>query len=786
MVLPLALLAALPTRADDRPAPVAQGIDLPAQSLASTLREMAARYRLQIVFSPEDVHGLHSPALQGRFTVPEAMSRLLAGSPLTYAFDGRDTVVLKRSRPRQVETHPPAAAGGELEEIIVTSERRQASLQKTSIALTAFQEHDLERHRIANVMDLAGIVPSLSVIPFTGSKAAPILFIRGMGGTDTQTTKENAAGIYMDGIPIGRGTGLAADIVDLERVEVLRGPQGTLYGRNTTAGAINFIRRQPGPDFTFEQRLSAGNLGLLGGQTRVNVPLGEQLFARFAYTRSVRDGWVRNTNDTLANQIDFNREDREAARLALRLQVGDRLTADYSLDSSRLRYGNTFYQIIGGPQTYSGRQEQTAAVKGLQPSVADIHGENLTLTLTLGGGAVLKSISARRTLDSVIDQNYIDLFVQRATPRQSQLSQEFQLVGDALEQRLAYVLGLFYFRERSEEWVDSRFSDTLADTWQVNSIAASRAIFGQFSWTPPILENRLRLTVGARHTADSREAQKHFIRNDFGTESGGTVTGARKSFRQFNPAITVDYAFNEKVSGYLRLTTGYRAGGFNIRSSPAEFARGFAPESVHAHEIGLKSELLERRLRLNLAAFSNHYSDLQVDQVRVPAFFTDTVNAARARVDGIEAELAANLTDALSLNLFYSRLRGRYLSYTDGGTDLSTIKKMPNTPAHQGQIGIQYKPGWSGLGETILDLSYRWQGNFYSGPNAYTFTKGYGTWNGRLQLAKLRLPQGRMRIAAWVRNLTDRGYILATNNLGFLSAQYGEPRTAGMDLTYEY
>lgn len=760
---------------------------IPAQGLASALRQLAEQQRLQIVFSAREVERLSAPALQGKFTLEEAMDRLLAGTSLDHGFNGLDTVVVRvRTTPRPGEERPSgSAAPPVLEEIMVTAERRRESLQKVPIALTALKSRDLEYFQVANVMHLAGIVPSVSVVPFAGSKAAPNLFIRGMGGTDTQTTKDNAAGIYLDGVPVGRGTGLAADIADLERVEVLRGPQGTLYGRNTTAGAINFINHQPGPNFSLEQRLSIGNQGLLGSQTRVNVPLGESLFTRFAYVRSVRDGWVRNMNNTLPDQVDFNREDKEAARLALRILAGG-LTVDYSLDGSTLFYGNTFYQVIEGTRAPGGRQQSTAAEKGLPLSDAHTAGDNLTLTLDLPGGGTLKSITARRSLDSTVNQNYIDSFVQQATPNQRQISQEFQWIGDALEKRISYVAGLFYFREHSNEWVDSRFSQTLAETWRVESSSISRALFGQVSWQPAALDKRLRLTVGGRRTLDEREALKHFIRNDFDPGVAGAMAMARKRFSRFNPALTIDYAFSDETSGYLRLATGYRAGGFNTRSTPSGFVRGFGPESVRAHELGLKSELLDHRLRLNLAVFSNRYSNLQVDQVRVPAFFTDTLNAARARVDGIEAEVTARWSDTLNGELFYSRLRGRYLSYLDGGVDLAGVKKMSNTPAHQGRVGLQYELGRLAWGRMVLGVDYRWQGSFYSGPNDYTYSRSYGIWNGRLQFIDRPLSKGRLRAALWGRNLTDRAYILATNSLGLISAQFGEPRTLGLDVTYDY
>lgn len=146
-----------------------------------------------------------------------------------------------------------------LEEVIVTAQKRQEPLQKTPIAITAITMRELEAMRVDNTMDLANKLPSLVMVPFTGNRAAPNMSIRGMGNLDSQTTKDGANGIYIDGVPVGRSVGLAADIADLERVELLRGPQGSLYGRNTTGGAINFITVRPEKDFSFEQALTAGN-----------------------------------------------------------------------------------------------------------------------------------------------------------------------------------------------------------------------------------------------------------------------------------------------------------------------------------------------------------------------------------------------------------------------------------------------------------------------------------------------------------------------------------------------
>ncbi|WP_186453876.1 TonB-dependent receptor [Denitratisoma sp. DHT3] len=726
-----------------------------------------------------ETSGPRHPAARFR---PARFHQLTLVTTLAAALAGMGVTAHAQSAGAKKAADSSGAAPMALEEVIVTAEKREQSLQKVPIAVSAISSRELETLRISNVMDMSNKVPSVNLVPFTGNRSTPNLFIRGMGNLDTQTTKDGATGIYVDGVLISRGTGVAADIADLERVEVLRGPQGTLYGRNTTAGAINFISRKPEKDFSFEQQLTTGSYDLFTSRTKVNIPLAENLYARFAYMRSSNDGWVRNNNSTLPNQADFNQDKKEAMKLAVRLKATDRLTVDYTLDSSKLEdYGNLYYQIVQP----NGRQLEAAAVKGLLPSNAKNSGHNLTLTWDLDW-AVLKSITAYRKLDSDAFQNYADIFTQTRLEKQDQTSQEFQLVGDAFGQRLKYVAGLFFFKENSDESSSSVYNPTLSDTWAVKASSRSKAIYGQATWKPPVLQDRLQLTLGLRHTSDDREATKTFVASNFSPATNGMVVPADKHFSKLNPSLTADYAFTDDISGYAKIATGYRAGGFNVRSTVVGFGEGFNMENVRAYEIGMKSDLFDKRMRLNLAAFSNRYSNLQVDQARTPPIFTDTLNAGKAEIKGVEVELSALLAEGLMANLFFATLDGKYKSYMDNGVELASQRHMPFTPKNQGGVGLQYTSGMTPYGRLIANLDYKWQDHWFSGPIANTLTPGYGVWNARIQLANIRAAQGMVRVALWSKNLTDRKYRIATTNLGLISTQYGEPRMNGVDLIYEY
>ncbi len=674
-----------------------------------------------------------------------------------------------------------------VEEITVTAQRREESLQETPIAITAFSKRQLETQRVENVMDLLNQVPSVNLAPWAGSRVAPNLFIRGMGNLNTQSTNDMATGIYIDGVPVGRGIGLATDLADLERVEVLRGPQGTLWGRNTTAGAISFITEKPNDEFGGSVQLTAGSWDQRSGRATVNVPLNDKLFVRAAYMLVENDGWVDN-HSTLPDQINFN-EDREkdAVKIAVRYEPTDNLTVDYGFDDSSMEYGNHFYQIIDGPNAVSGRQEDATPLRGQNPSNTEVWGHNLTLSWALSDDMTLKSITAYRDLYSQINMNFIDVFTQDRTMNQDQFSQELQLIGEADEGRVHYVVGLFYIEENADETLASLFAGgRLVDSWFVHAESESTAGYAQVDWTPPVLDDRLTLTFGVRYTDDTREATKTYVNPGFTPAVTGLVIPGKLDFDSLDPMVNVAYALSDNINAYVKYSTGYRAGGFNAQSTPAYFAPGYDQEEVEAWEIGMKSDFLDGRARLNIALFDNEYTDLQVDQARTPPVFVDTLNAGEARIKGLEIEAVAVLMPGLTFNVFYSYLDAEYDSFIDGGVELAWDRHVPNSPDWQVGAGLEYEFPHMDFGNVILNIDYRAQDDFYAGPIENTWSPDYQVWNARLQLADIPVPHGEMRVALWGKNLNDEEYRLSTTNLGTLSAQFGAPRSTGIDVIYEF
>lgn len=676
-----------------------------------------------------------------------------------------------------------------LEEVMVTAQKKAESLQDTPIAIAAFNEDALETIRVTDVVDLRGNAPSLNISYFAADRAAPLLFIRGMGSIDVQTTKDSAVGLYLDGVSLGRVSGLATDIADLERIEVLRGPQGTLYGRNTTGGAINFITRKPDEELGVKLQVSAGNYDFIEARAMVNVPITDSLFIKGSYMASERDGWVENLSSE-PNQADYFEDDKDAGNIAVRWLPGDNFTIDYAYDFSNMDYGNAFYQITNGESVK--RQDETDQQFGLSPSESEVSGHNLTMAWELGS-VTLKSITGYRELDNSLAQNYIANFYQENQVDQEQFSQEFQAIGN-IGNRFEYVAGLYYYDEESTEDQQTNMTPWFGyiwpgvsgyDGWSVDAESTSMAIYGQGTWTPAILDDRMRLTLGMRYTEDERKATKAYLRDLFtGPNIPPLVLVGDNDFDNFSPSLTVDYAFSDNVNGYAKVVSGYRAGGFNTRSTVEGFPAGFEPEEVTSYELGMKSDLWNNRLRLNIAAYYNEYEDLQIDQVRPGIIFTDTLNTGEATIKGAEVELTVLLTEGLTLDAFYAYTDAEFDEFLDNGEDLSDVKKMPYAPRNGSKVALNYQLPVS-YGQYSFYLDYQYQGKTYSGPNNNTDNDSYGIWNARVQLAELAVFSGDMKLAVWGKNLDDEEYTMATSDLGAVSSIYGTPRSYGVDVIWE-
>ncbi len=765
-----------------------------------------------------------------------------------------------------------------LEEVVVTAQKKAESLQDTPISLTAFGEEQLEKDGISNLNDIGSSVPSLTIEPFPINNATLRIFIRGVGLIDAQITQDPPVGVYIDGAYIARSTGLALDVADLQRIEVLRGPQGTLYGRNSTGGAINLITQRPDTEaFGFSEKITVGNRSLISSKTSVNVPVSDTAAFKLAYLHSEKDGFIDNDGPG----EDFGNRDVDGYRLDFSWDIGDRLRLDYGYDKSELSYVNYAYQAVTPPTInpapsspaeaiqnqlatnnqgfYTFSDKRVSSMRTSQPlraSESEIEGHSLTLTYDLGESTQLKYIYAYRELtdagysdltasgspDYRIDNNDYrsrdgSLFIPGfdRIQEQDQSSHELQLSG-SIGERVEYITGLYYFEEQAEEDnspLHHQFSGTIAviDNGTTTTKVfltnlndqfftidnSAWAVFGRATWTPPILEDRLHLTFGARHSEDEREATEMRAQDNL-TEtetrlnatgavvattpptvaaSSGWTQAASKDFADDSFEFIAEYDLTDDINVYGKFVEAYKSGGFNTRDPDQQrFARGFDEEKVESVELGVKSELLNRRLRINANVFSSDYTDIQLNFL-IDGTIADTqvVNAGEAEMQGFEMDLTFLASRDLLLMLNYAYLDAEVTKATDPdtGADVTETFVFSAAPEHSYTAALDYTIATWDWGRLGLNVSYNYMDDRNGSNRTETaqrvFQEDYDLINARLGLYDLPLFGGVLNVAAWGKNLEDTEYVVnAVDNLPHADRAviWGEPRSYGLDLIYNY
>ncbi|WP_162932172.1 TonB-dependent receptor [Solimonas sp. K1W22B-7] len=782
-----------------------------------------------------------------------------------------------------------------IEEIVVTAQKRAESIQDTPISMAAFDAEMLEQRGISGIDDLQGNVPGLNVLAFPTQASTLRLFIRGIGLNESQVTQDPAVGIYMDGVYIARSAGLALDVTDLERIEVLRGPQGTLYGRNTTGGAVNLISKKPDPDafaMHFSGTLGDRDLGSFKGT--INMPLSDDAAVKFGVMMKRQNGYVENTGPG----GDFGDRQSLGFRFDARWLPEDWLKIDYGFDFTDISLYSQMIQAVLRPESDKGsanlirefgelntvysphRLDKLATGLPMEESGTRIQGHALILTVPMDDHE-LKYIGAYRSLldhyytdlgggagstEFRLDSNRYDGPAARAafggpsplvvpTIDQSQWSHELQLSGAAFDESLRYIIGAFYFTEEATDLSPYALQATAAllpaqaDALyrlfpdlvnQVASLAGPRVVifnqresgaensafaaFGQGTWTPDWLDQKLHLTAGFRHSRDKREAWKSY-RLDTYLEVNLNGLGLARLLQSAPPfdhvggsraydnnsyTLIAAYDLSPEANIYAKYVTGYRSGGFNTRdpqldgnSGPASdgtdygfgFVDGFAPEDLAAAEIGIKSDLLDGRLRVNADLFNTDLKNMQTNFL-IAGTLGDTKarNAGHARLRGFELELIAAVTDWLRLSAEYSYLDARVLEVIDAnGNNVADQYPFPSAPKHSGvaaaDITLQ-ESAWGVLRGTVNYSYTGWTaGGGLPGREDLSYIPSFGIVNARLGLSDVQFRRGSANFALFVQNLLDEEYITTTIPTlphADRAVFWGEPRMIGAEVTYTW
>jgi iron complex outermembrane receptor protein len=759
-------------------------------------------------------------------------------------------------------TEEPISA---LDDVVVTATKRETNLQDTPIAISVVDAETLENRHVQSLLDLVdGAVPSLRVSTFESRQSALTVGIRGIVPNDAnQPAREQGVGVYLDGVYLGRQQGLNATMLDIERVEVLRGPQGTLFGRNTEGGALSLVTRRPTGEFGL--RTSAGVSNYSGYNAEVHLDLPE--VAGFSVKL---DGAIQyhdaTTRNPMEGQTGWNFLNRRGLRASVLWRPRDDVNALYAYDNgygestpflSQLvsynplglpvstafpRPAGTISPLPPGVQVHTERQDVADIGVPQQPSVDQAQGHSLHLNWDLGPQLELRSITAYREVqayqyDNAGGPNRPPVFQPNAPAgssarnfsryslsdlEQSQFSQELQLVGSALSDRLDYVIGLYYFDE--EAWEEAATPSTLAYvgsnggyvvrdpvtagiTRGFRSIdrgsqaeATSLGLFVHTVYTPPVLNDALHITLGGRQTRDEKSGVLYRVSNtarDFRFE----LTENR-----FDPTVTLAYDATPDINVYTTYSTGYRAGGANSRSLTYT---PFESEEVTSYELGLKSVLFDR-LRLNIAAYDMVRTNSQIEFTLVaPDPVTgntrntvETVNSpGDTDISGLEVDAVLDVTNELTLTLGYAYTE---TSVPDAQNPFPASPACPAcgtvqpvfiiyTPPHAATAALDYvRPiSW---GEVRLHLDANYAEGTQSFEQSPEKTDDSFIVNARLALAGVRVGNGHeMTFAVWSRNLLDEEHIYrrstegrsGTNAIGDY-ANFNEPRTYGLEVSARF
>ena len=733
-----------------------------------------------------------------------------------------------------------------LEEVIVTAQKQEQKLQDVQIAITALSGEDLENRGITSFAGVAQSSPSISFAPYPAASDTLILYMRGQGEADPAPVNSNpAVGLYEDGFLIARPSVSTFDLADIERVEVLRGPQGTLYGRNTTGGAVNLVTRKPSGELGLRESLDFGNRSLFRSLTTVDLPAWHGLAAKVSFLASSIDGHVKNAGSS----HDYGEQEQRAGRLQLRWDLAASLQADYffelgTLDSTPVYYHNASLaglDINGFTYPAEPREapETTYRPIDLPLSKARYDAHGLTLSWSPSEALTIRSLTGYRTIDSHFFQNYAEAFTfapqmpfglsSEDRVKAHQFSEELQFVGKAPGLGLQYVAGLYYFKEGGSGFRSTLIPDFLLErTNLLDADTKSRAVYGQLTWTPHVLQEKLDLTVGARYTKEERTGERFQAVNGFVVEDGAaTGTIADLSFSRFNPSFTALDHWTDDIGTYAKVATGFRAGGVYAGAGIGAFDQAiFGPEKLTSYELGLKSYWLDRRLRLNAAAFHAKYDDMQVNITVDPVSFAAAVfNAGRATIDGAELELLVAPVEDLTLSLNYAWLHtkidridaipGSLFDATANpgspyhvGDNIAEVFVIPHAPKHSFEVRTDYTLLRRDAGMLAATLGYRWQDMVFQDSGAGPAVPGrdfnsqpsYGLLDARLTLSRELQHEQRLRVSLWGRNVLDKKYpvhVIPSGDGpvplgGAISGFYGqaiawaEPASYGISLSFEY
>ncbi|WP_034156899.1 TonB-dependent receptor [Sphingomonas sp. ERG5] len=705
--------------------------------------------------------------------------------------------------------------GPQLEDIIVTARKREESLQNVPIAVTAFSGNALRDGQITDLSALAGRTPSFT-FQAQGSLEQES-FIRGVGTVRlTSASADPSIGLFVNEVYIGRRGSATPPIFDVERVEVLRGPQGTIFGKNVVGGAVSIITATPKFDFGGGGYVSVGSHGTIQSEANVTGALSDSTAARISFQQNRHDGFSRN----IVNGQELDDTDGYAGRASLLINASDALTFNFIADASHDEGGGQARHAVDDP-TRPGIGPITTGQISKDPRVTETPYLQYNRRNTYGftgrmdydlGSAKLTYLAAVRIGNS--GQRFSQAGA-GAPPSftDSVLTQSEKYTGITQEVRLAsdksgpfsWLFGLYYLREDTRRSSQNTARSALPggpggtrdsldgdNIFAQSGVTSNYAAFGELEYE---ILSGLTLSAGARYTIDHKDMDATARILSFGP-AGDILSPAplktpynvhvEKTWRETTPRFALEWKATPSILLYASAAKGFKGGGWQAATPDAATAsRPFNPETAWNYEVGFKSDLFNRRVRLNLAAFRLDFSNLQVEQLDDVLLTTVVTNAASAKIQGIEGELSIAITDGLSISGSGSLLDAKYKDYVDRNRNLNyTGNKLARTADYQYSVAADYKLPVGDDYVIKAHADYTYQDKFFYGPENLNFEPGYGLLDARIGFGR---KDDRWGVTLWAKNLTNKLY--RTSVIPFLGDEaslYGAPRTYGVRLSGKF
>jgi len=721
-------------------------------------------------------------------------------SPLHFAI----LAALGAALPATAQTTPAAEPTvTTLEVVKITARKREESLQDVPVAVTALTAEQLDKLAIKDLGDLQGQVPNLTIYAARGSNTTITTFIRGVGQADPLWGVDPGVGIYFDDVYIARPQGALLDVYDVQRVEVLRGPQGTLYGKNTVGGAVKYVSKPLPTQTEGAVTLAMGNYGQVNAKAAVGMAVDDgQLRLRLAGASLNHDGYGKDLTDGSPVSDQNTTSGRfSAGWFPTGSSFNAQVSVDRTNDASHMRGFQRLAVNKYDPAKTPPSTSRYDIASGMpNANATSSKGESLTLNWGFGADWSLKYIGAHRASDTntAIDFDGLPNKIAdvRAEYHDSSQSHELQTIYEGANS--SGVVGLYYFDGRAGGTVRNNFFNLSFGTTNGTVFTKGKALFGDWSWR---LTPEFSVSTGLRYTDESKRAvvlNQAFANDQF---SGAPIAvpanfDNSRSVTNTSPRLSLEYKASQAIKLYTTASRGFKSGGYNIRANTLAFpasGRPFADETLDSLELGAKMVLDDGRLELNTAIFHNKYKNVQLSVFTSytqangqPGFFGDFTNAGKATINGAEVEFLWMPTPDWRVSGNLASLDAKYDEYVDRGVNVASQKKFTNTPKFQAGLNIENSTRLSqGLLRARLGLTYRTKVYPTTDLSEALAQDAYALVNAGLIWEKSR----QLSFFLQGSNLTNKAYKTDGYNiaaLGVLDAYYGPPRTYTIGGTYKF